>query len=97
MKDKLTKEQIRSQIQAKWDSLGFLDGLNGHIKPEIASLYECCKTAKIERFAVYEKEPRHGKDKDGVILEPFNTKEEAEQARVKYGYGDDNYYVEKMK
>jgi hypothetical protein len=23
-------------------------------------------------------------------------KEEAEQARVKYGYGDDNYYVDKL-
>jgi len=34
--------------------------------------------------------------KNGVILAPYNTKEEAEQARVKYGYGDDNYYVDKL-
>lgn len=51
---------------------------------------------KKEQFAVYEKEPAHGKEKDGVILAPYNTKEEAEQARVKYGYGDDNYYVDKL-
>jgi hypothetical protein len=33
---------------------------------------------------------------DVLILAPFNTKEEAEEARVKYGYGDDNYYVDKL-
>lgn len=52
---------------------------------------------KREQFAVYEKEPMHGKDKNGVILAPYNTKEEAEQARVKYGYDNDNYYVDKLK
>ena len=36
-----------------------------------------------EQFAVYEKEPRHGKDKDGVILAPFDTKEDAEIAGKK--------------
>ena len=51
---------------------------------------------KKEQFAVFEREPAHGKDKDGVILAPYNTEEEAEQARVKYGYGDDNYYVDKL-
>jgi hypothetical protein len=51
---------------------------------------------KKEQYAVYEKEPRHGKDKNGVILAPFNSKEEAEEARVKYGYGDDNYYIDKL-
>ena len=48
-----------------------------------------------EQYAVYEKEPAHGKDKDNIILAPFNTKEEAEQTRLKYGYGSDNYYVDK--
>jgi len=33
-------KEIRKQTQAKWDSLGFLDGLNGHIKENIAQLYE---------------------------------------------------------
>lgn len=51
---------------------------------------------KKEQYAVYEKEPRHGKDKNGVILAPFNTKEEAEKAGKKYGYYGDNYYVDKL-
>jgi hypothetical protein len=52
---------------------------------------------KKEQFAVYEKVPAHGKDKDGVILAPYSSKEKAEQARVKYGYDTDNYYVDKLK
>ena len=31
---------IRKETQAKWDSLGFLDGLKGHIKENIGQLYE---------------------------------------------------------
>jgi hypothetical protein len=31
---------IRKETQAKWDSLGFLDGLKGHVKENIAQLYE---------------------------------------------------------
>lgn len=31
---------IRQETQAKWDSLGFLKGLNGHVKENIAQLYE---------------------------------------------------------
>jgi hypothetical protein len=31
---------IRRETQAKWDSLGFLDGLKGHVKENIAQLYE---------------------------------------------------------
>jgi hypothetical protein len=49
-----------------------------------------------EQYAVYEKEPRRGKDRNGVILAPFNTIKEAEEAKIKYGYGDDNYYVDKV-
>ncbi len=50
-----------------------------------------------EQFAVYEKEPAHGKDKDGVILAPYNTKQEAEIAGKKYGYYGDNYYIDILK
>lgn len=50
---------------------------------------------KREKFAVYEKEPAHGRDKNGVILAPFNSKEEAEKAGKKYGYHGDNYYIDK--
>ena len=52
---------------------------------------------KKEQYAVFEKEPRHGKDVNGVILAPYNTKEEAETAGKKYGYYGDNYYVDKLK
>ena len=31
---------IRKETQSKWDSLGFLDGLKGHVKENIAQLYE---------------------------------------------------------
>jgi hypothetical protein len=31
---------IRQETQAKWDSLGFLEGLKGHVKENIAQLYE---------------------------------------------------------
>jgi hypothetical protein len=33
-------KEIRRQTQSKWDSLGFLDGLKGHVKENIAQLYE---------------------------------------------------------
>ena len=33
-------KQIRKQTQAKWDGLGFLEGLKGHVKENIAQLYE---------------------------------------------------------
>jgi|688.fasta_scaffold1179945_2 hypothetical protein len=47
-------------------------------------------------FAVYEREPAHGATPNGVILSPYNTKEEAEEAKVRYGYNTDNYYVDKL-
>ena len=31
---------IRQETQSKWDSLGFLEGLRGHVKENIAQLYE---------------------------------------------------------
>ena len=33
-------KQIRKMTQEKWDSLGFLEGLKGHVKENIAQLYE---------------------------------------------------------
>jgi hypothetical protein len=49
-----------------------------------------------KQFAVYEKTPAHGKEENGVILSPFNTKEEAEHAMKMYGYDTDNYYVDEL-
>jgi len=31
---------VRTQTQQKWNSLGFLEGLKGHVKENIAQLYE---------------------------------------------------------
>ena len=47
-----------------------------------------------EQYAVYEKVPAHGGEINGAILGPFKTKEEAEQARQKYGYTSDNYDID---
>ena len=33
-------KQVRKQVQEKWDGLGFLEGLKGHVKENIAQLYE---------------------------------------------------------
>ena len=33
-------KQIRENTISKWDDLGFLDGLKGHVKENIAQLYE---------------------------------------------------------
>jgi hypothetical protein len=53
---------------------------------------------KIKRvqYAVYEKVPAHGGQINGVILAPFNTEKEAQDAGEKYGYNTDNYYVDKL-
>jgi hypothetical protein len=50
-----------------------------------------------EQFAVYEIIPQHGSEPNGVILGVFKTKEEAEEMRIKYGYGGENYYVDVFK
>lgn len=47
------------------------------------------------KYVVYEKIPAHGSIENGVILGYYNTKEEAEIDRMKYGYSSDNYYVDK--
>lgn len=47
-----------------------------------------------EKYAVYEKEPAHGSLRNGMILGPFDTKEEAHLLGKKYGYlNSNNYYV----
>jgi hypothetical protein len=49
-----------------------------------------------DQYAVYEKEPAHGREVNGIILAPFNSKEEALEKGKKYGYYGDNYYVDKI-
>ena len=45
-------------------------------------------------FAVYEKKPSHQKEINGIILSPFNTYDEAKEAMIKFGYENENYYVD---
>jgi hypothetical protein len=49
-----------------------------------------------KQFAVYEKEPRHGKSKNNLIFGPFDSVKEAETQGKKYGYYGDNYYVDEI-
>ncbi len=37
------KKEIK-KIETDWESLDFLKGLKGLVKPEVAALYECCKS-----------------------------------------------------
>lgn len=48
----------------------------------------------IQQFAVYEKTTAHSSKENPVILAPFKTQEEAIQAMVKWGYNNDNYYID---
>lgn len=41
------KKNKVEKAKTKWDNLGFLDGLKGHVRPEVAALYESCKTTKL--------------------------------------------------
>jgi hypothetical protein len=45
-------------------------------------------------FSVYEKIPSHQKDINGIILSPFNTYDDAKSAMTKWGYNNENYYVD---
>lgn len=39
-------KKMREDTYKKWDKLGFLDGLKGHIKPNIAELF-CCEASHL--------------------------------------------------
>ena len=43
-KDQLKKQ--REAIHKKWDELGFLEGLKGHVKPNIAAMM-CCEASSL--------------------------------------------------
>jgi hypothetical protein len=44
-------KQIRQQTQSKWDSLGFLEGLKGHVKENVAQLFENQATSLLTEAA----------------------------------------------
>jgi hypothetical protein len=39
-------KKIREEVVKKWKDAGFLDGLSGHVKENIADLY-CCKATSL--------------------------------------------------
>lgn len=52
----MNKEETKTELVGKWDAMfeegGFLHGLKGHVKENVAQLYECCTTkdcCKIEK------------------------------------------------
>lgn len=45
-------------------------------------------------YAVYEKVPAHQNEINGIILGPFKTEDAARLAAEKYGYNNDNYYID---
>ena len=44
---------IRQQTQQRWDSLGFLDGLKGHVKENIAQLFENQASSLLNESTAY--------------------------------------------
>ena len=48
-----------------------------------------------EQYAVFEREPQKGPTPNGVVMGPYFSKEDAEQAKIKYGFISDNFYVDK--
>ena len=48
-----------------------------------------------ELYAVFEREPQKGPTPNGVVMGPYFSEEEAEQAKIKYGFISDNFYVDK--
>ncbi len=42
-------KKLRNKTIEKWEAAGFLEGLSGHVKENIAQLYECCKSTLIEK------------------------------------------------
>ena len=47
-------------------------------------------------FAIFEREPRKNVKPNQIIFGPYRSAEEAEQDKIKYGFVDDNYYVDQI-
>jgi dUTP pyrophosphatase len=43
-------DKIREDVIKKWESLGLLNGLKGHIKENVAELFECCKSIDMTEY-----------------------------------------------
>ncbi len=42
-------KKVRAETFKKWKELGFLDGLTGHSKENIAELFQCCKSSIVPK------------------------------------------------
>jgi len=49
-----------------------------------------------DRYAVFEKEPQKGPIPNGVVMGSYPSREEAEQAKIRWGFISDNFYVDKI-
>ncbi|HET8687936.1 MAG TPA: hypothetical protein VFM18_14940 [Methanosarcina sp.] len=50
-----------------------------------------------EKFGIFEKIPQYCSAEHPILFGPYSSREEAEKHRVKYGYTDDNFYVDVIK
>ena len=95
IKPNLSEEQFYTNLNGLEKNLNFACYVGEKDKLVIDYLNKMAMIDDINvKFAVYEIEPAHGNKINGVILGPFKTQEDAEQARQKYGYTSDNYYVD---
>jgi hypothetical protein len=62
----------------------------------VNSSYKAFIQENYPQYAVYEKVPAHGSAINNVILAPYKSEQEAQEAREKYGYNNDNYYIGKI-
>jgi len=51
LKKKIEEDKIKKVTKA-WEDSGLLNGLKGKIKPELAKLFECCKSSTIKEEKV---------------------------------------------
>lgn len=48
------------------------------------------------QFAIFEREPQKNALPNKIIMGPYKSPEDAEDARVKYGFDNDNNYVAQL-
>ena len=48
------------------------------------------------QFAIFEREPQKNALPNKIIMGPYKTLEDAEAARLKYGFANDNNYVAQL-
>jgi predicted GIY-YIG superfamily endonuclease len=67
-------KQIRKDTISKWESSGFLDGLSGHVKTNIAELYDCKASYLLndDNYSVYMVECSDGSIYTGIAKDVSN-------------------------